>query len=427
MTYDQAMVAGSSVTTRDGLQASIAENLASKVRWLRFSGGLEKLFEQQTGAARSRFLVLMGFPALILMNSFLIVDYVAVNDVFALAVVLRLGVVTLGGLLVMWIVLKNPPAVIREGLQVLIITFGALTLLVLVVESESPIRQTYFYGILPILLFGMMVQRVRFWFVVPMVAAITTIYVITAKLGGATDLHQFGAHSVYTSTVIFSLISCYSLEREQRLNWLTALNEKLRSDRYEALSTVDPLTGLGNRRALNSAIANMHDTPGLAGRGVAIAIADIDHFKSYNDSYGHVAGDGCLRRVAGILTGEASKHGYSVFRFGGEEFVILLTGVDAGKAFNTCERMRRVIEDAAIPHAAAGNGALTVSIGVALEPLDDGFAADALIFKADTALYEAKGNGRNRVVFQHTPRAAERVLASGPGPLSRRPAGICLT
>ena len=412
MTYNQAIAAGSTVTGRDGLQACISDNLASKVRWLRFSGGLEKLFEQQTGAARSRYLALMGIPALLLMNSFLVVDFVAVNDVFVLAMILRLGVVTLGSLLVMWLVLRNPPPFIREGLQVLIITISALTLLILVVESESPIRQTYFYGILPILLFGMMVQRVRFWFVLPMVAAISTIYVVTAKLGGATDLHQFGAHSVYASTVIFSLMSCYSLEREQRLNWLTALNEKLRSDRYETLSTVDPLTGLGNRRALNRAIATMRDTSGLAGHGVAIAIADIDHFKSYNDTYGHVAGDDCLRRVAGILTGEARKHGDSVFRFGGEEFVILMSDVNAVTAFITCESMRLAIENAAIPHAASAGGTLAVSIGVALEPLDGGFAADALVFKADTALYEAKGSGRNRVVFQRKPLAAEQALAS---------------
>ena len=412
MKYDQAIDAGDTITAHDGLQACIAANLASKVCWLRFSGGLEKLFEQQTGAARSRFLVLVGIPALLLMNSFLVVDYVAVNDVFWLAMVLRLGVVTLGGLLVMWITLKNPSPVIREGLQVFVITLGALALLILVAESKSPIRQDYFYGILPILLFGMMVQRVRFWFVLPMVAAISTIYVITAKVGGATDMHQFGAHSVFASTVIFSLMACYSLERGQRMNWLTALNEKLRSDRYEALSTVDPLTGLGNRRALNRAIGSMLDTPELAGHRVAIAIADIDHFKSYNDTFGHVAGDDCLRRVAGILTSEAQKHGNSVFRFGGEEFVILLTGVNVGTAFNICERMRLAIEGAAIPHSASAGGSLTASIGVALGPLEDGFAADALIFKADTALYEAKGNGRNRVVFQNAPLASEQALVA---------------
>jgi diguanylate cyclase (GGDEF)-like protein len=127
-------------------------------------------------------------------------------------------------------------------------------------------------------------------------------------------------------------------------------------------------------------------------------MADIDHFKAYNDSLGHLRGDECLRRISEILSGGARRPGDLVTRYGGEEFAILLpeTGLDA--AATVAENLRRQIEEAALPHGASPTAPIvTINMGAAsLLPTADG-SPSSLIKAADVALYRAKALGRNRV------------------------------
>ncbi|MFV3074592.1 diguanylate cyclase domain-containing protein [Niveispirillum fermenti] len=184
----------------------------------------------------------------------------------------------------------------------------------------------------------------------------------------------------------------------------THLTLKQRSDALLRLATIDGLTGIANRRQFDAVL--VQEVRRLA-RGTAplsLALLDVDHFKLYNDHYGHQAGDDCLRAVARAMAGTARRAGDLVARFGGEEFAVLLPGCDPAQARTMAEGLRRTVSDLALPHAARpGKGHVTVSIGVAtmLPPLAGTEAwtshANTLVADADRALYQAKARGRNRV------------------------------
>ncbi len=378
--------------------ALITQSLDAPLYRLRLAGDLEAQFEAETGAGRCRVLVLQGIAAIILYNSMLVLDYFVLTDMLWLAFVVRIGLV--GGTIAvaMWITARNPSPVVRETLLALSTVVSSLGILVLVLFSSSPLRENYHFGIMFLMLFVLAVQHLRFWYAVPTILAMLVIHAATVLNIDTLNAYDTIAAMALTQAMgAFALYADLIFERQERRSWLHSLRDRLRAMLFEELSEIDAMTGLGNRRALDRAVTTLRNEE-KATRGVAIAIVDIDHFKLYNDTFGHVAGDECLRRVAGLLTSEARKRDDMVFRFGGEEFVVLLPLTDAEIALRVCERMRRAVERAAIPHAKPQrNGKVTVSIGVAVAPPGEEFDPEALIFQADSELYEAKNNGRNQV------------------------------
>jgi diguanylate cyclase (GGDEF)-like protein len=168
--------------------------------------------------------------------------------------------------------------------------------------------------------------------------------------------------------------------------------KRLRESRreLERLSITDHLTGLYNRRYLMEALANEVRRSHRLEHPCALLMADVDHFKHYNDAYGHLAGDEALTRVATILK-EATRDVDCAARYGGEEFVVLMPETESAGATDAAQRIRaRLAEDPLV------GGKLTVSIGLAQFP-GDADAAEALLAVADAALYQAKREGRDRV------------------------------
>lgn len=163
---------------------------------------------------------------------------------------------------------------------------------------------------------------------------------------------------------------------------------------WERAASTDYLTGLANRRTLGAEGDGRLARARAFGDGLAIAVIDVDHFKSLNDRYGHDVGDLALKHVAARLR-SACRGGDLPARQGGEEFVVVLDRVDAAQAVKAGERMRAAIAEA--PFVANGSElTITVSVGIAtLTATDSSF--DDLLRRADQALYAAKGNGRNRV------------------------------
>jgi diguanylate cyclase (GGDEF)-like protein len=163
-----------------------------------------------------------------------------------------------------------------------------------------------------------------------------------------------------------------------------------------ALSFVDQLTSLPNRRSLDRDIVAVLASPGL----VAVAMVDVDHFKNFNDTNGHSAGDEALRAVGGVLA-TGLRGSDRAYRYGGEEFSLLLRVRDAADAHEAAERIRRQVEALSIPgEQHQPDGRLTVSIGVALvQGGGSGTAPDTALAAADGALYRAKEVGRNTVVM----------------------------
>lgn len=168
--------------------------------------------------------------------------------------------------------------------------------------------------------------------------------------------------------------------------------------RLREMSLRDPLTGLGNRRRLDRGLKQAWRDALLGGQ-VSLLLLDIDHYKAYNDLYGHGQGDLCLVQVGRALRLATRRLQAVVARYGGEEFAVLLPATDAALALAVAERIQSGIAALALVHAASPTAQhITVSIGVAtLRPRAEGLPDD-LLARADAALYAAKRDGRNRIV-----------------------------
>jgi diguanylate cyclase len=157
------------------------------------------------------------------------------------------------------------------------------------------------------------------------------------------------------------------------------------------------LTGLGNRRYFDAALNEEIERAREGEKTLCVGLADIDHFKAINDKFGHMAGDVVLKRFADLLTGSVTGED-KVARFGGEEFAIVFPDADLSDATAIVNQIQKQLESKRWAVAASGErlGAVTASFGVAR--LRDGESADELLRRVDAKLYEAKANGRNRVV-----------------------------
>ncbi len=163
------------------------------------------------------------------------------------------------------------------------------------------------------------------------------------------------------------------------------------------MAMTDQLTGLANRHALFERLDEEYERQKRNGQPLSVAMIDVDHFKSVNDTYGHATGDTVLQQVARHVQSGVRRYDVAT-RFGGEEFLLLLPDCDLCKTQQTAERIRRTIEDHVYISSGSGKRGITVSIGVAtLRPDED---KESLIHRADTALYRAKADGRNRVVTE---------------------------
>lgn len=162
----------------------------------------------------------------------------------------------------------------------------------------------------------------------------------------------------------------------------------------QAQSREDPLLQIGNRRAMETDLLKAASTAQRANQPYAIALFDIDFFKSYNDHYGHMEGDGALQSVVAAIT-ETMRHGDSLYRYGGEELLLLMPNADLAGAQFAAERARQAVEVLQLPHECSRYHVLTVSGGIAS---DARLSPDGLIAAADKALYYAKAEGRNRVL-----------------------------
>jgi diguanylate cyclase (GGDEF)-like protein len=167
---------------------------------------------------------------------------------------------------------------------------------------------------------------------------------------------------------------------------------------FEELASIDSLSALANRRGFDARLEAEWRRAQKQKLPIGLVMVDVDHFKLFNDCYGHVEGDNCLRSVGELLACVATGPDDFPARYGGEEFALLLPGADAEKALEVAERLRWAVEALYIVHGEAPAGVVTVSIGVASLIPDEGERAERLVEAADAGLYAAKRSGRNSVV-----------------------------
>ncbi|WP_349962888.1 diguanylate cyclase [Rhizobium sp. ZPR3] len=166
--------------------------------------------------------------------------------------------------------------------------------------------------------------------------------------------------------------------------------------RLQALADQDGLTGLSNRRMFDAAFTREFDLASQGEHNLALLMVDVDWFKSFNDGYGHPAGDECLRKIGGAIRAQA-RSGDVVARYGGEEFAVLLPNASHAEAIELGESIRTSVLKLTIEHKDSPNRIVTVSVGVASMRAEDANCG-MFLGRADGALYRAKGDGRNRVV-----------------------------
>lgn len=194
-------------------------------------------------------------------------------------------------------------------------------------------------------------------------------------------------------------ISAANRELEDKVRQRTAELEAA-NRRLEELSMTDGLTALANRRKFDMQWDAEWQRASRQGLPLAIAMLDVDHFKAYNDHYGHQMGDMCLKLVAQAVGSAVQRSGELVARYGGEEFAVILPGLRDAEAVAAMERVRAQLQALDLPHATATvAGVVTVSIGVASAVPQAGENSDSLVQRADAAMYQAKHLGRNQVVL----------------------------
>jgi diguanylate cyclase (GGDEF)-like protein len=242
----------------------------------------------------------------------------------------------------------------------------------------------------------------------------------TALLSGVLTVASFIAYAIFfelalpvalrsSAFLLMALIACAiaarHLEKWSRTSFLET--------RFIAeLAQQDALTGTKNRRVFDEHLARLWPQAIEDGRAIAILLIDVDHFKAYNDRYGHQAGDEVLRRVAQTVQALVLRPLDVLARYGGEEFAAVLYDVDGNQAMATADRIRRAVEELDIKHRGSRTSAVvTISVGVAvIEPTLERNPRGALQL-ADQALYEAKVRGRNRVELMND--AEYQMLVTG--------------
>lgn len=381
----------------------------------------EHHFDKGSQASRLRYFLISGWVSLLIFNGFLVVDWLVSPDVFALGVLVRLMIFTSFGIATMLVAWRYRPVVLAlpsgfaEGMVVMTGVLAALS--VAVVLSSPAMRDShwsvhYHGGFVPVIMYGTVVQRLRFRHAAVFAGIVLLIHWACMATGPREANAPVIPMLLFVSSVaMYTLIINYRLEYEERQQFLRHQRSQVllaQLDRsrieLEKASRCDPLTGVANRRAFDLAMQEAWANAVVQGTPLSLLLVDVDHFKAYNDFYGHPAGDQCLRTVAQTLQAAVSTHQGLVARWGGEEFAVVLPGCALAEAQDVAARARQAIQAAGLRHERSATAAtVTASLGVASAvPINGGDWAE-LLARADAALYEAKRGGRNRVSTLHRP------------------------
>jgi diguanylate cyclase (GGDEF)-like protein len=395
--------------------ARAAASLEHRFTRMRFSPQLEQQFTDDGAARRLRYFCVSGWLSLLIFNGFLPVDYLMAQDVFWLAVKVRLGMFTPAAIVVLvlasfwrsWTLRTFAPAVI-ECIVMVSGVCAAACLAYILAASRSPLSQYYHVGLMVVVMYGNVVQRLRFWYAVAF-----SLLVYAMHIGGVLMVPGFNPRltlpmvALLGATVVFTLMANYALERDERRRYLLSRRRKHLlgelgdvHQRLLLLSRMDALTGLYNRRHVTEYLDQVWQRAQHDGGDVAVIMLDVDHFKQYNDRHGHPQGDTCLVHVAAAMMASLRRPGDMVARFGGEEFIAVLPQADASVAMKAAERVRAAVQALGMAHGSSNTAqVVTVSLGVASCRAQAGSSAADLIAAADAALYRAKHGGRNQVVL----------------------------
>ena len=408
--------AGLGPPTRPALPTSEIDQALKSDRWwrLRLPGGLDREFNEEALEQRVLHTVRSGWLALLVFDSFLLVDWLMARDVFWFGFVVRLLAFTPLGIITLMGVHRHRGAI--KSLQwpqlvdwvTLLSGWGAAVCLALILlKSQSPLAMYYHAGFLVVMIYGTLVQRIRTVSAATFILGILALDALCAAYGHLIPMPlRIAMMELLIVCGAFCMVATVSLERAQRRRYLLLRRENGLSEsllavnmQLQQLSRADVLTGVANRRHFHEYMQQVWERALKDRRPVSVLMLDVDHFKLYNDRYGHPEGDECLRQVAQSITQSLRRPDDFVARYGGEEFVAVLPYTNLDMAVQAAERVRERIQALSMRHeSSATDSVVTVSIGVStVIPGDQGMTPDKLLNQADRALYEAKRTERNRV------------------------------
>ncbi|MES2391446.1 MAG: GGDEF domain-containing protein [Acidobacteriota bacterium] len=380
------------------------------LRDLRFPRALERIFNASTDAAREQSIATLGWVMNATYCLLLLADYFSIRPHFHTALLVRCGIVLPLLMLVKWIVRRKTSIFIRELARFIAVQLVAFSTFFLYRhEAMAAVAGTQVVTIVVLLGIGI-ILRLR----LDAAAGATLLCVAgnSAFLFANPSLSltdQVSWSIALFCAACFTFTAGYSLERQERLNFLFQLRNQAQSTALAAantelqrLSERDALTGISNRAAFEKRFTSLWNGARNRKTPLSAILIDVDSFKVVNDTRGHLHGDQVLKRVAALmLQSLRGKHDFAA-RYGGDEFVILLPETDLQAAYKVAERFRAMVQIAGSPATETGEDSeaalwTTVTCGVATIERIGNCTRQDLLLAADTALYAAKAAGRNRV------------------------------
>ena len=257
------------------------------------------------------------------------------------------------------------------------------------------------------------------WLLVVMCVWIFDVALAAVLNAGRYDLGWYAGRA-YGFLAACGLLVVLLSEHARSYAKLVRVSSELRTanDQLWQISMQDGLTQLANRRAFDRYLQEQRAVAQRHGRSLALVLMDVDHFKAYNDLYGHQAGDDCLKQVAAALRACCRRPSDLAARYGGEEFALILPDTEPQGALYVAETLRSTVLRCELPHAACSTGPfVSVSVGVSVAQPDSPSAVEPLLAAADAALYLAKHRGRNQVAYADAATPAPRDAPTAPAPL----------
>jgi diguanylate cyclase (GGDEF)-like protein len=364
---------------------------------LRFPAKLEERFESDSADARRQWLFRCGLVGLAIFNLFFLTDQAMVPDITVLAKTIRLGFVSPIVLVLLFSLKFRHHPFLRESFQTImpLVTLGGI--LAILLGSHHPNASFCLVGIVYVVIYALNVARLRFPFaiVLSLVTGLSSLFLVQAIPSLPASTHSFHLGTILAGLAL-GLFANHNQEQAERRSYLLALSERLRqidltrdNAALSLLAGTDALTGIANRRAFDQVLGSTQTQAAPC----ALIMFDVDHFKAYNDTYGHQAGDLCLQALARCFR-QCLREGDFVARLGGEEFAIFIPGGDLPLALQLTKRIFVTIDELALPHSGSSVAShVTVSAGIAIKEEDN--STSDLMERADAALYRAKASGRH--------------------------------
>ena len=364
---------------------------------LRFPPKVEEAYQQESRQERIdhfRSSMLIAIP---LYAAFLLVDYLCLPQSLGLCLAVRLGIVTSLSL-VCFAAVSRVGHRCREALIAFTPLPGMTGILVLY-NGRMDLIALGQVALIVIMLYSIYALWADFKYVCAMVLAVVIGDSVFLMNSSALDFAQTASFaSLLWTAGLLSLHASYSMERQIRLSYQLRLQLSAQNTELVRISNIDALTGIPNRRYLDSELRAQWKKCLRAGQPISVLMIDLDHFKKLNDHHGHAYGDEVLILVAKALRQALRDQQDILARYGGEEFVVILPSRLLLSAISIAHRLCDAVRAAELPPDSSGLPVhITISIGAASARPSFGSGSTRLLRAADTALYKAKANGRDRV------------------------------